>query len=105
MSSSNVSSSASAWWSTHDGMLDTGRDVQHFALAHGNGFAADQELQRSLQHVTQLLALVRVHRHNGAALQVHLRQHLAVTGDEFAGDHLGHLFERDLIPAVEANWL
>ena len=55
----------------------------------------------ALQHVGHLLALVRVHRHDRAALQVDLRHHLALAGDDLARDHLGDFFERDFVPAIE----
>ena len=84
-------------------VLDPGRDVQHFPFAHGDFLAVDQELERALQHVGHLLALVRVHRHERSLLQVDLRQHLALAGDDLAGDHLGDLFERDFVPAMQSN--
>src|SRR5207245_2496798 len=53
-------------------VLDPGRDVQHLAFADGDFLAADQKLERTLQDVGHLLALVRVHRHQAAALQIDL---------------------------------
>ena len=47
-------------------------DVQQFAVAKRHFVAGDQQLQRALQHVGHLLAVVRVLRHDGAALQVNL---------------------------------
>src|SRR6185295_6179104 len=41
-------------------VLDPRRDVQHLALADDDFLAGDQELQRALQEVGHLLALVRV---------------------------------------------
>src|SRR5258706_7117132 len=41
--------------------------------------------------------------HERAALQIDLRQHLALAGHDLARDHLGDLLERDLIPPVEAD--
>src|SRR6185295_4517499 len=86
-------------------MLDPRRDVEDLPLADGDFLAADQELQRALQDVGHLLALVRVHRHEAAALQVDLREHLALAGDDLARQHFGDFFERDLVPAMETNRL
>ena len=77
--------------------------MEHFPFAHGDFLAVDQELERALQHVGHLLALVRVHRHERSLLQVDLRQHLALAADDLPGDHLGDLFERDFVPAVQSN--
>src|SRR5262245_332565 len=82
-------------------VLDPRRDVEHLPLADGDFLAGDEELQRSLQHVGHLLALVRVHRHERALLEIDLRQHLALAGHDLARDHLGHLLERQLVPAVQ----
>ncbi len=92
-----MSSSASAWWGTCDGMCSTSPSRTDDLLA------ADQELQRALEDVGHLLAVVGVHRHERAALQVNLREHLALAGDDFLRDHLGDLLERDLVPAVETH--
>ena len=64
---------------------------------------SDQELQRPLQDVGDLLALVVVHRHDRALFQVNLGQHLALAGDDLARDHLGDLLERELVPAVQTD--
>jgi hypothetical protein len=98
MSSSKVSSSFCL-------VLDPRRDVQHFAFAYRNLLAADQELQRSLQHVCDLFALVRVIRHQATALQVDLREHLALAGDQLARQHFSDFFEGDLVPPVQTNRL
>src|SRR2546427_1490816 len=84
-------------------MLDPRRNVQHFALAHRDFLAADQELERALQDVRHLLALVRVHRHQAAALQIDLREHLALAGHELARHHFRDFFEGDFIPAVQGD--
>ena len=86
-------------------MLDPRRDVQHLAFAHGDLLAADQELERALQDVGHLLALVRVHRHQAAALQIDLREHLALAGHHLARQHFGDFFEGDLVPAMQTNRL
>ncbi len=96
-SSSNVSSSASAWWGTPDGMCSTSPSRTMISSP------PTRNLQRALQDVGHLLALVRVHRHERAALEIDLRQHLALAGDDLLRDHLGDLFERDLVPAVQAR--
>src|SRR5690606_4168370 len=65
--------------------------------------AADEELQAALQHVGHLLALVPVQRHERATLEIDLRQHLALAGDDLPRDRLSDLLERDLVPAVQAQ--
>ena len=84
-------------------MLDAGCNVQHLAFADGDLLAADEELQRSLEDVGHLLALVRVQRHETAAFDVDLHEHLAVAGDDLPREHLGHLLERNLIPPVQPH--
>jgi hypothetical protein len=44
-----------------------------------------------------------MHRHERAAFEVDLRQHLALSGDDFLRDHLGDLFKCNLVPAVEPH--
>ena len=83
-------------------MADVRRDVQDFTLADDDLLGADQEFERPLEHIGHLLALVRVHRHLRAPLQVDLRQHFAFAGDDLARDHLGDFFEGNFIPTVEA---
>src|SRR5262249_53519137 len=63
-------------------MPDPRRYVQNFACADDNFSPADQKLEGTLQDVRHLLAFVRVHRNQAAALQVDLRQHLARAGDD-----------------------
>src|SRR5687768_5552740 len=75
--------------------------MEDFSLAHRDLFAADQELERALQDVGHLLALVRVHRHQRPLFEVDLRDHFALAGDQLAGNHLRHLLERDLVPPVQ----
>src|SRR6185436_8589777 len=53
-------------------MLYPRGNVDHFAFADGDLLAPDQELERTLEHVGHLLALVRVHRHERALFQVDL---------------------------------
>ena len=55
-----------------DLVRNAGLDVQHFAVAQRHFVAGDEQLQRALQHVGHLLAVVRVLRHDGAALQIDL---------------------------------
>ena len=86
-------------------VLHPGRDVQHLSLADGDLLAADQELQRPLQHVGHLLALVRVHGHQRPLFQVDLREHLALAGHDLARDHFGDFVELDLVPAMELGRL
>src|SRR2546423_13761015 len=86
-------------------VLDPRRNVQHLALTHGNLFAGDQKLERALQDVGHLLALVRMIRDDAAALQVDLREHLALAGDDLPREHFSNFFEGDLVPAMETNRL
>src|SRR5690606_22850563 len=46
--------------------------VEHLALAYRDLGAADEELERALEHVCHLLALMSVHRDDAATLQIHL---------------------------------
>ena len=77
--------------------------MQDFAFADGDFLAADQELQRALQDVRHLLALVGVHRHDAAGLEVDLSQHLALARHDLSRQHLGDLFERDLVPSMQSH--
>src|SRR5882757_3025211 len=54
-------------------VLDARGNVQHLALTERDLHAADEKLQRALQHISHLFALVRMHRHEAAALQIDLR--------------------------------
>src|SRR5262249_4261265 len=84
-------------------VLNPRRNVQDLAFADGDFLARDQELERPLQDVRDLLALVVVHGDDGALLQVDLGHHLALAGDDLPRDHLGDLLERELVPAVQAH--
>ena len=79
-SNSNVSSSASRL------MRRVRGNVQDFALPDDDFFAADEKAKRALEHVGHLFALVRVHRHQRAALEVGLREHLAFAGHDLLRD-------------------
>ena len=84
-------------------MLDPRGNMQHLAFAHGDLLAADEELERALQDVGHLLALVRVHRNDAAGLQIDLRQHLALARHDLPREHLGDFFEGDFVPAMESD--
>ena len=77
-------------------------DVQQFTVSQRHFVAGDQQLQRALQHVGHLLAVVRMLRHDGAALQVNLSDGLPFSRHEFPGNHLGDFLERDFVPAKQA---
>ena len=81
----------------------TGGHVQHLPLADDDVVAAHPEPDRALQDVGHLLAVVGVHRHQGAPLQVDLRQGLAFPGHDLPGEHLGDLLEGNFVPAVQAG--
>ena len=84
-------------------VVDPGRNVQNLTFPDGDFLAVDEELEGPLEHVRHLLALVIVHRHERAFLQVNLGQHFALAGDDLARDHLGHLLEREFVPAMQAD--
>src|SRR5204862_3873100 len=44
-------------------------------------------------------------RHQAAALQVNLREHLLLAGHQFPRQHFRDFFEGDLVPAMETNRL
>jgi hypothetical protein len=96
-SSSNVSSSASAWWGKPEGMCSTSPSRTVISSPPTTTF------QRALEDVGHLLALVRMHRHERAALEINLREHLPLAGDDLLRDHLGDLLECNLVPAVKAH--
>jgi hypothetical protein len=82
---------------------DVGRDVQHLARAHEHDFLlvlADPELEAALEDVGELLVLVLVARYDAALLEVDVREHGALTGDEPAREHGGDVFLRHLFPAI-----
>ena len=82
-------------------MRHAGSDVKHFAFPQRQFLAGHEQLERALQHVRHLLALMGMLWHNRAALQVDLGHGFPFAGDEFPGNHLGDFFERDFVPAVE----
>src|SRR4249919_2892903 len=86
-------------------VLDPRRDVEYLAFAHGDLVAADQEFQRALEDVGDLLALMRVIRDQAAALQIDLREHFLLAGHQLARQHFGDLLEGDLVPAMQTNRL
>src|SRR5262245_55672412 len=83
------------------------RYVQDLALANDDFFAADQESKRALEDVRHLLAVVRVDRYEGAALEIRLRDHLALACHDLLRQHFGHFGEGDFVPAVkpDTHWL
>jgi len=86
-------------------VLDPRRNVEHFAFADRDLFSTNQEAERALQDVGHLLAFVRVVRDQTAALQVNLREHLALAGNDLPREHFGHFFECDFVPSMQANRL
>ena len=80
-------------------MRNARRNVQYLAFAQCHLFAGNEQLQRTLQHVSHLLAVVSVLRNNRSALQVNLCHGLPLSGDEFSGNHLGDFLESDFVPA------
>src|SRR2546427_348525 len=64
-----------------------GREVQHLARPHHDFLAAvfpDEKPQRAFEDVGKLLVFVRVPGHDAPALQVHVREHDALPGDQAA---------------------
>jgi hypothetical protein len=92
-----VSSSASAWWGTAAG------NVQDLALAHDHLFAIDEKSQRTLEHVSHLFALVRVHRYKRAAFEIDLRHHLPLAADDLLRHHFCDLLEGDFVPPMQSR--
>jgi hypothetical protein len=59
-----------------------GGNAQHLAGTDSDIAIIECELQRAAEHIGQLFALVRVGRDDGAALEIDLREHFAIAGDE-----------------------
>jgi hypothetical protein len=54
-----------------------------FAFAHRELFPVHHHFERALQDICHLFALMRVHRHERAALEIYLREHLALARHDF----------------------
>ena len=83
-------------------MQHVGWDVQHLAFAHDHFLLpvrTNVEVQRAGQDVCELLVVVRVLRHERVLLQVHVREHHLIAGDELASDGVGDALLRNLGPA------
>src|SRR5690554_871786 len=79
-----------------------GRDVQDLARAHVHLLRlvlADPEAQRAFEDVRDLLVLVRVPRHDAPLLQVDVRDHQPVAGDQAPLELVRHLLARHRLPA------
>src|SRR5689334_21330845 len=79
------------------------RQMQHLARVHDNllpGFVTHKEPERPFQHVGELLVRVRVLRDDTAFLQVHMREHELVTGDQATRKLLVQLFAGHRVPAI-----
>src|SRR5262249_48234414 len=85
-----------------DLMNHAGADMEDLALPECDLVAGHEQLEGSLQDVRHLLALMRVLWHNRASPEIDLREGLTVARDEFAGNHLGHFFEREFVPAIQS---
>src|SRR4029079_14614248 len=86
-------------------VFDPRGNMENFPLANRDLLTGDEKLESALQDVGHLLALMRVHRHETAALQIDLRDHFALTAHDLAREHFGHLFERNLVPSTKPNRL
>src|SRR5437867_3490666 len=95
MSTSSVSSSACASCGTFAGKCST--SPAHHDLV---GLLADEELQRAFQDVGELLVVVRVLRDDTTLLEVHVRQHDLVAGDQATRQPLVQFLAGDLVPAI-----
>src|SRR2546426_5731338 len=83
-----------------------GRQMQHFSLSHhhlARAVRADQEPERALEDIRQLLVLVRVPRDDAPLLQVDVSQHDPLAGDEPAREPRRQLLFRQVIPAEQAG--
>src|SRR2546430_13461727 len=79
--------------------------MEHLARAHhdllgGSAIVPHQEPQRTLEDIGELFVRVRVLRDDAALLQVHVREHHLVTGDQATRKLLMQLFAGDLVPAI-----
>ena len=63
-------------------MRQSRRNVEHLPFPHDDFLAVHEKAQRALEDVRHLLALVGVDRNERAALQIDLRQHLALAGND-----------------------
>src|SRR5207249_8737000 len=83
--------------------------MEHLARAHHDllgAIVSHEEPQRTLQDVGELLVHVRVLRDDAALLQVHVREHQLVTGDEATRKLFVQLFAGHVVPAVPGGcWL
>ena len=84
-------------------MRQVRRDDQHLARLHVDALRlvlAEPEAQAALEDVRQLLVVVRVHRDDGALLQIDVRDHHRVARDEAAADRGIELLAREVVPPV-----
>src|ERR1041385_8408930 len=79
------------------------RQVEHLAAVHVHDLplvVAEPEAKAPLEHVGELLVLVGVLRHDAALLEVHVRQHHPVAGDEAPVEQVGDPLAGELFPGV-----
>src|SRR5688500_7191410 len=85
-------------------MRDVGGDVQYLAGTDHEllrAIGANPEAERTLNYVGDLLVLVCVLRYQAAFLEIDVRQHDAIAGDQASVELVAHLFFRHVVPAVE----
>src|ERR1017187_2713239 len=90
---------------SHGAVRHVGGNSQHLTLSHDDFAAADFELERTLEDICDLLALVVVLRNNRALGEEDLRHHRLVARNDLARDGVAqHLFLH-LVPRVEFHFL
>jgi hypothetical protein len=81
-------------------------DGQHLARLHHDLLRlvlAQPEVQRSREHVRELLVLVRVAGHQAALLEVDVREHHPLAGDEPPVEQRVEALPGQVVPAVVAG--
>jgi hypothetical protein len=89
-------------------VVDVGRNGEHLAGADDDdlGFIlADPELERTLDDVRDLLVVVIVLRHDASLLEIDVRDHHAVAGDQAAVEHGSNGLEWNVVPLVPGHGL
>src|SRR5437016_7411812 len=80
-----------------------GRNVQDFTRQHVNHFrfvAADPETQPAFEDIGDLFVLVRMPGNNGALLEINVRQHHSIAGNQSSLQDIRERFLRYVLPTV-----
>ena len=87
---------------------DVRRDVQHLTRADDDLLVlvfTNPEAQRALEDVRQLFVFVLMPRDDAALLEVYMRQHHLLAGNEPAVEHRRDRLLRHLFPAIPRHFL